>query len=187
MGAEPVDPGEPPLRGTVEPVQVAAAAPTPTAPTETAPVMRGAPARAVEAPEATKVQKLRPSPDIIRGVLAAQAAAWNEGDLEAFMGGYWKSPDLRFVSGTEVTGGWSQTLKRYRNRYGESGDMGELSFDKLDVEMVTDDVAVVVGRFNLERNEAEDTGLFTLVMKRFDGRWRIVHDHTVGDQTASTE
>ena len=191
IGAEPVDPGEPPLQGTVEPIRVAAAAPTPAEPTETAPVIRDTSAQAAQEPapvlEATKVQKLRPAPDIIRGVLAAQAAAWNEGDLEAFMGGYWKSPDLRFVSGTEVTGGWSQTLKRYRNRYEDSGDMGELSFDKLDVEMVTDDVAVVVGRFNLERNEAEDSGVFTLVMKRFDGRWRIVHDHTVGNQTASTE
>jgi len=190
MGAEPEDPGEPPLQGTVEPVRVAAAAPTPATPTETAPVIRDASQavdEAMPAPKAYNTQKLRPSPDIIRGVLAAQAAAWNEGDLEAFMGGYWKSPDLRFVSGTEVTGGWSQALKRYRNRYEESGDMGELSFDKLDVEMVTDNVAIIVGRFNLERSATADTGVFTLVMKRFEGRWRIVHDHTVGDQTASTE
>ena len=134
-----------------------------------------------------KSQKLRPAPEIIRGVLSAQSAAWNEGDLEAFMAGYWKSPDLRFVSGTEVTGGWSQTLKRYKNRYGDSGDLGQLSFKKLDVEMITDDVAIIVGRFYLEKGEKTDTGVFSLVMKQFDGRWRIVHDHTVGEQTASAE
>lgn len=123
----------------------------------------------------------RPAADIIRGVLTAQAAAWNEGDLEAFMGGYWKSPEVRFVSGTTVTKGWQQTLKRYRERYGQGASLGRLSFDGLDVQMVTDDVAVIVGRFNLASGAAAEAGAFTLVMKRFDGLWRIVHDHSVGD------
>ena len=128
--------------------------------------------------------KTRPSEDIIKSVLAAQAAAWNEGDLEAFMRGYWKSPDLRFVSGTTVAKGWNQTLKRYRDRYGDD-NLGRLGFDSLDVDMVTDDVAVVVGRFNLDRNGKADTGAFTLVMKRFDGLWRIVHDHSVADSSST--
>lgn len=130
---------------------------------------------------ATPVSGGRPAADIIRGVLMAQAAAWNEGDLEAFMGGYWKSPDVRFVSGTNVTKGWQQTLKRYRERYGQSSSLGRLSFDGLDIQVVTDDVAVIVGRFNLASGAATETGAFTLVMKRFDGLWRIVHDHSVGD------
>lgn len=130
---------------------------------------------------ATAPAGARPAADIIKGVLTAQAAAWNEGDLEAFMGGYWKSPDVRFVSGTNVTKGWQQTLKRYRERYGQGTSLGRLSFDGLDVQMVTDDVAVVVGRFNLASGAAAETGAFTLVMKRFDGLWRIVHDHSVGD------
>ena len=123
----------------------------------------------------------RPPKDVIKNVLTAQAAAWNDGDLDAFMRGYWNSPDLRFVSGTTVSKGWSQTLKRYRDRYGEGAALGRLSFDGLDVEMVTGDVAVVVGRFALARGEGVETGSFTLVMKRFDGLWRIVHDHSVGD------
>ncbi|MEX0645376.1 MAG: nuclear transport factor 2 family protein [Parvularculaceae bacterium] len=123
----------------------------------------------------------RPSRDVIRNVLTAQAAAWNEGDLDAFMRGYWNNPDLRFVSGTSVSKGWNQTLKRYRERYGDGAALGRLSFDGLDVQMVTDDVAVVVGRFALARSEAVETGAFTLVMRRFDGLWRIVHDHSVGD------
>jgi len=128
---------------------------------------------------AKTVRKMRPAPDIIRGVLNAQAAAWNDGDLDGFMAGYWKSPDLRFVSGTDVTTGWSQTMKKYKKRYGEGASLGILTFEDLDVEMVSDDVAVVVGEFNLTRNEAEEIGKFSLVLKQFDGRWRIVHDHTV--------
>lgn len=125
--------------------------------------------------------RVRPAPAIIKGVLNAQAAAWNEGDLEAFMAGYWNNRDLRFVSGDQVTRGWSQTLKRYQKKYaGES--MGVLAFEKLDVQMLTDDVAIIVGRFNLDRKSEIDTGTFTLVMRQFDGRWRIVHDHTVADE-----
>ncbi|MEL7488004.1 MAG: nuclear transport factor 2 family protein, partial [Pseudomonadota bacterium] len=188
------------LNAPVQATPVAAAPPPPesaTSVTEPQPVAAAQPVSATpekaddQAAAPKKSQKLRPAPAVIKGVLAAQAAAWNEGDLEAFMAGYWKDPDLRFVSGTEVTQGWSRTMKRYRARYGDGADFGQLSFDDLDVEMVTDDVAVVVGRFNLQRDSAVDGGVFTLVMRRFDGRWRIVHDHTVGDvretKAAATE
>ena len=42
----------------------------------------------------------------IRKVLDDQAAAWNKGDLEAFMAGYWKSDKLSFFSGNAKTAGW---------------------------------------------------------------------------------
>ena len=167
--------------------RLAAAPPAPETPRGvTEPKVEGAAATADQPLQSS--ESIRRAPTVIKRVLAAQAAAWNEGDLDAFMAGYWKSPDLRFVSGTEVTGGWSKTLKRYRARYGTGAELGELSFKNLDVEMVTDDVAVVVGRFNLQRQEQLDTGVFTLVMRRFEGRWRIVHDHTVADaREASAE
>ncbi len=125
--------------------------------------------------------KARPAEDIIKSVLAAQVAAWNDGDLDAFMGAYWKDPELRFLSGTSVSKGWRETYSRYRVRYGEGAAMGRLSFAGLDVDLVTDDVATVIGRFRLDRAAGSDAGMFTLVMKRFDGLWRIVHDHTVMD------
>ncbi len=130
---------------------------------------------------ATRADKPRSRPDIIRATLTAQAAAWNEGDVEAFMEGYWRDPDLRFVSGTEVSKGWNNTLKRYKKRYGNGAALGQLMFENMDVQMVTEDVAIVVGRFDLARSGTQHTGLFTLVMKRFEGAWRIVHDHTVAD------
>lgn len=156
-----------------EPVEkIVGAAPTPAAaPAASAPTT-AAPA---------KTAKPRPVQDVIRATLNAQVAAWNEGDLEGFMDGYWKSDDLRFVSGTEVSKGWSQTLKRYRSRYGDGQSLGQLRFKDLDVQLVRHDVAVVVGRYDLQRADGADSGLFTLVMKRIDGAWRIVHDHTVAD------
>ena len=46
----------------------------------------------------------------IREVMQNQAAAWNRGDIDGFMAGYWRSEKLTFVSGTDVTRGWQPTL-----------------------------------------------------------------------------
>src|SRR5438105_10690712 len=69
----------------------------------------------------------------IRKVLDDQAAAWNKGDLEAFMAGYWKSPNLTFTSGNNKTKGWDATLERYKKRYqGEGKEMGKLTFSEVE-------------------------------------------------------
>jgi hypothetical protein len=49
----------------------------------------------------------------IKHVLLSQVEAWNHGKLEAFMQGYWHSPDLTFFSGATETRGWEPTLARY--------------------------------------------------------------------------
>lgn len=126
-------------------------------------------------------KELRSPADVIRATLRAQAAAWNEGDLDGFMGSYWKSDDLKFVSGVNVTRGWNATMKRYRERYGGGEGLGQLGFEKLEVRLVTDDVAIVTGRFNHAQNGKTSGGLFSLVMRRDAGAWRIVHDHTSAD------
>ena len=36
-------------------------------------------------------------PEEIEGVMQRQMTAWNEGDLDGFMEGYWKSDSLVFV------------------------------------------------------------------------------------------
>ena len=49
-----------------------------------------------------------------RAVLDQTVVAWNKGDLVAFMEGYHRSPDIRFVANNSVTNGWKNTLKRYQ-------------------------------------------------------------------------
>lgn len=97
------------------------------------------------------------------------------------MEAYWKSDELKFVSGNVVTQGYSSVQKRYREKYGNSGNLGLLQLDKTDFVQVTDDVAVVTGRFNLAKDGDDSTGTFSLVMKRIDGMWRIAHDHSTKD------
>jgi beta-aspartyl-peptidase (threonine type) len=118
----------------------------------------------------------------IKHLLVSQVEAWNRGDLEGFMQGYWNSPDLTFFSGTTVTRGWAPTLARYKQRYqSESREMGKLEFQDLDIDLLSRRSAVVTGKWQLTMKSGQTPhGLFTLVLKRMSEGWRIVHDHTSG-------
>jgi uncharacterized protein (TIGR02246 family) len=121
-----------------------------------------------------------PAPAAVRGVLDAQVEAWNRGDLEAFMAGYWRSPDLVFCSGATVTKGWDETLARYRKRYQSEGrEMGRLRFDAVEVIPLGEGAALARGAWRLVMSDGKEPhGLFTLLLRRKGGAWRIVHDHT---------
>ncbi len=143
------------------------------------------PPAAAPAPAAKKSKSANRTPaDIVLATLNAQVAAWNEGNLDAFMNIYWKSDDLKFISGAKMTKGWSSTLKRYREKYADDSGLGRLSVDKTDVEMVTGDVAIVTGRFTHNKGGVSTGGAFSLVWKRINGQWRIVHDHSAVDPVA---
>jgi ketosteroid isomerase-like protein len=115
----------------------------------------------------------------IRAVLDEQVVAWNKGDLEAFMKGYWKSADLTFFSGGTMVSGWQQTLDRYNKRYKSAGnEMGTLDFNDLKIEILGPKAAFVRGRFHLKMSTGDQQGIFTLTFKKFADEWRIIHDHT---------
>jgi len=121
---------------------------------------------------------LRRPADIVRATVKAQAAAWNEGNLDAFMDVYARDDALIYVSGAEMTRGWSAARKRYRERFDGPAQMGRIDFENLDAELVTEDVAIVTGRIRHAIGEEISKAVFSLVMKREQGVWRIVHDHS---------
>ena len=108
----------------------------------------------------------------------AQDAAWNRGDIDAFMEGYWKSPELRFASGGNVTRGWDETNARYHNTYGGPETMGTLVTDDYEIVLLGPDAAVAHGRWKLEGREGTPWGLYTLVLRKMGGEWKIVSDTT---------
>jgi ketosteroid isomerase-like protein len=180
--AEPEDKAPPPpeeAKPAPAPAAVVEAKPAAAEPVATAPEA-AAPAKAAKRSKSAK----RTPADIVLATLNAQVAAWNEGNLDAFMNIYWKSDDLKFISGVKMTKGWSSTLKRYREDYADDNGLGRLSVDKTDVEMVTDDVAIVTGRFTHNKDGVNTGGAFSLVWKRINGQWRIVHDHSAVDPVA---
>lgn len=116
----------------------------------------------------------------IETVLRTQQDAWNRHDLDAFMAGYWNSPELTFFSGANEHNGWQATLDRYRAAYASPGhEMGKLEFSGLRSEMLGPDAAFVRGSWHLTMPDGKTPhGLFTLVFRKFPDGWRIVHDHT---------
>ena len=124
----------------------------------------------------SEAQKKKITNDII-SVMNEQSAAWNRGDIEGFMRGYWNSEKLVFVS-SRVTRGWQPTLENYRRSYPTREAMGTLTFSELEVTVLSNDAAVVLGSWALQRANDNPKGKFTLIFRRFKDGWRIVHDHT---------
>ena len=115
----------------------------------------------------------------IRKVMDDQAAAWNRGDIDAFMSiGYWRSEKLTFVSGTKVTRGWQQTLDNYKKGYDSRAKIGVLTFSDLEITLLGKDAAVVLGSWALKRDNDAPGGKFTLTFRKFKEGWRIIIDHT---------
>jgi beta-aspartyl-peptidase (threonine type) len=118
----------------------------------------------------------------IQAVLTQQADAWNKGDIAAFMEHYWKSDELTFSSGGQTTRGWQATKDNYLKRYPTREQMGQLTFSQLEITPLEPAAALVLGRWQLAR-ESPVGGNFTLVLRKLDGRWLIVHDHTSRTET----
>lgn len=114
----------------------------------------------------------------IRSVLDAEQIAWNNGDLEAFMEGYWKSDSLQFMSLRGINHGWQETLEGYEKGYPDRAAMGTLSFEILQVTPLSQLNFVVSGRYRLTRTSGNLEGVFTLIFKKINGKWVAIYDHT---------
>ena len=114
----------------------------------------------------------------VKAVLEAQVAAWNRGDVEGYMDGYWRSDETVFVSGDSLTRGWQTVLARYKKNYDSREKMGTLTFSDLEITSIGSDAAIAIGRWHLQRANDEPHGRFTLIFRKTRQGWRIVHDHT---------
>lgn len=124
------------------------------------------------------------SDDAVRAAVAAvlerQSAAWNRGDLEAFVSVY--AEDATFVSPTGLTRGRQAVLDRYRKRYPGKAAMGTLSLEVLEDRIARGpdggvQAASVVARWTLAYpDKPAATGHTLLVLHPHGGTWAIVQD-----------
>jgi beta-aspartyl-peptidase (threonine type) len=116
--------------------------------------------------------------EAISAVLSAQQTAWNRGDVDAFLVGYWRSPELTFSGSSGVARGWDGVLARYKKNYPNRAAMGQLTFSDLEFRFLGPDAALVLGLWHLKREKDDVGGVFTLVWQRLPDGWKIIHDHT---------
>ena len=116
----------------------------------------------------------------IMQVLLDQQAAWSRGDIEGFMEGYLKSEELSFVGSRGVTKGWDATLANYKRGYPDKAAMGELIFDVISIDQLSNNAAFMIGKYTLKREKDEPSGYFTLLWKKVNGKWVIAVDQTSG-------
>ncbi|SNT04747.1 Ketosteroid isomerase homolog [Ekhidna lutea] len=119
-----------------------------------------------------------PDERAIREVLAMQQECWNDGDLECFMEGYWKSDQLVFIGSKGVTYGWQATLDNYKKSYPDKEKMGILTFDLISLEPLSEDFWTVIGKWSLKRKSDNPNGHFSLIFRRLGDEWVIVSDHS---------
>ena len=116
-------------------------------------------------------------------MLRASVGSWNGGDLDGFLDDYWNSDELTFSGPQGVTRGWSDVRKRYLDSYWAPGSQRDsLRFEGIEVIPLGNEHALALGRYVLFRPQEKDlvtsSGFFSLVLKRMDGDWKIMHDHT---------
>ena len=119
----------------------------------------------------------------IAAIIAVQNKAWNAGSIDDFMQHYWRSEKLTFSAGGKTTRGWIATRDRYKKRYQTPEQMGQLKFSQLEFERLGNSAAFVIGRWQLQKRSELVGGNFSIVLRKLDGRWLIVHDHSSDDES----
>ena len=114
----------------------------------------------------------------IQAVLMTQQDAWNRGDIEGYMQGYWKSDSLLFTSGGNIQRGWNATYEKYKKSYDTNTKMGKLDFSNLETNLLSPESAWIFGYWELKREKDNPHGVFTLILRKFTDGWKIIHDHT---------
>lgn len=111
-------------------------------------------------------------------IMAAQEKAWNEGDIEQFMKGYWENDSLVFVGKSGLTYGYNNTLANYKKGYPDKTYMGNLKFTILSMQPLGKQFYRVIGKWELTRTVGNLSGHYTLLLQKINGEWKIISDHS---------
>lgn len=112
----------------------------------------------------------------IRDAMAAQEAAWDGGDIPAFMAAY--SDTICFIGPRGTTCGKDGVTANYLRSYPDATAMGDLDFGIHEVVPAGADHAWLTGTWQLRRTADTLGGGFSLLWAREAAGWRIVRDHT---------
>lgn len=111
-------------------------------------------------------------------ILDDQTLYWNKGDLDNFVTGYWNNDSLMFIGSSGVIYGYQNTLFRYKKSYSDTSKMGKLRFEIIHLKKLSPKYYFVVGKWFLKRSIGDAGGHFSLLIRKINGQWKIVADHS---------
>jgi ketosteroid isomerase-like protein len=114
----------------------------------------------------------------IRKMMKAQEKAWNEGNLDKFMIGYWENDSLLFIGSKGPKYGYKVTLENYKKGYPDTAHMGKFTSTILSMKKLSPEYYFVVGKWFLKRSVGDASGHYTLLLRKIKGLWVIVADHS---------
>lgn len=122
-----------------------------------------------------------PAPEVVRGeileMLARGAANWNRGDLDGFVADY--TDDATFVTPRSVVHGRAEIRARYAPRFALGAQRDSLHFENLEIDVVGPHTVNAIAYYVLTRGDSTTArGPTSLILKKIEGRWMIVHDHS---------
>lgn len=114
----------------------------------------------------------------IKHMLAQQVVAWNNGNIEGYMHGYWENDSLLFIGSKGPRYGYKVTLAKYKESYPDKEHMGQLTSTITRIQKLNRKHYFVIGKWELNRTMGNLSGSYTLLIKKIDHQWVIIADHS---------
>ena len=117
--------------------------------------------------------------DKIRRSFDRQAHCWNSHDIECYMKAYANEETIQTISNNGIAYKTENILSDYKKRF-LNEKMGQLFFDNLNLKRLSDNLYFVSGHFNIKNSGRNNPlqGWFSVNMKRIQGNWFILTNHT---------
>lgn len=126
-------------------------------------------------------QKVEGAPDPEKEIyeqMTKMLDAWNRHDLDAYLDGFLRSDDIVLVVEGESIRGWDLLSKAFHSGYPNPSEMGTVTFDRMQVQMLGPDLGFVLVWYTIAFPKKKQFGTDTIIMKKVAAGWREMSSHT---------
>jgi uncharacterized protein (TIGR02246 family) len=126
-------------------------------------------------------QKVAGAPDPEKEIydqMMKMVDAWNRHDLDAYLDGFLHSDDILMVVEGETVRGWDLLSKALHNGYPTPQEMGTLTIDRMQVQMLEPDLGSVLIWYTMVFPKKKVYGTDTAIVKKVPEGWREMISHT---------
>jgi uncharacterized protein (TIGR02246 family) len=113
-------------------------------------------------------------------VLLAQEAAWNRGDLDAYLAYFKDAPDTQAILGAPLRG-LPAIRSRFHSSFPHPDTMGTLEQSQVEVRPMGDNFALATGKYQLTRSKkagGDGDGTFIEILEKTLTGWQIIFTET---------